>query len=300
MCPSIDGRAETLFSTIDSKLSELLNVPNPWEMCTALGVDNTSVNIGVRNSIKSQILQKNKAVYVNGCPCHVIHNAAQKGGQKYCALSKFYFEEFLINLYFWFEHSTKRKNQLRTFCEFCDQEYRQVIKHVSTRWLSLELAIERCLKQFPSLKSYFLSNSETQARFNRLYEAFDDPMTEIHLLFMQNTLPIFTNANNFLQREEPMIYLLRPHLLSLFKKLLSKFVEPRIIAAAVGKDIHLVNFKSNQLEKEKLVIGFTTHQLLHRLHEDSRVTQQQLSKFYTSERAIFVQTAVLVAMVSFF
>ena len=66
-------------------------------------------------------------------------------------------------------------------------------------------------------------------------------MTEIHLLFMQSTLRIFTIANNFLQRGEQMIYLLRPHLLSLFKKLLSKFVEPRIIAAAVGKDIHLVD-----------------------------------------------------------
>ena len=61
-------------------------------MCTALGVDNTSVNIGVRKSIKSLILQKNKAVYVNGCPCHVIHNVTQKGGQKYCALLKFDFE----------------------------------------------------------------------------------------------------------------------------------------------------------------------------------------------------------------
>ena len=184
----------------------------------------------------------------------------------------------------------KPKNELRTFCESCDQKYCQVIKHVLTRWLSLELAIERCLKQFPSLKSYFLSNSETQARFNRLYEAFEDPMAEIHLLFMQSTLPIHTNANKFLQREEPMIYLLRPHLLSLFKKLLSKFVESRIIAAAVGKDIHLVDFKSNQLEKEKLLIGFTTRQLLRRLHEDGSITQQQLSKFYTSVRAFFVQT----------
>ena len=108
---------------------------------------------------------------------------------------------------------------------------------------------------------------------------------------MLSTLPIFTNANKFLQREEPMIYLLRPHLLSLFKKLLSKFVEPRIIAAAVGKDIHLVDFKSNQLENEKLVIGFTTHQLLRRLHEDGSITQQHLSKFYTFVRAFFVQTA---------
>lgn len=36
-------------------------------------------------------------------------------------LSKFDVEEFLIDLYFWFEYSTKCKNELRSFCEFCDQ-----------------------------------------------------------------------------------------------------------------------------------------------------------------------------------
>lgn len=291
MCPSTDGRAEALFSNIDSKLSELLSLSNPWGMCTALGVDNTSVNIGVHNSLKSRVLQRNKAIYVNGCPCHIIHNGAQKGGQCYCASSKFDAEEFLIDLYFWFEHSTKRKNELRSFCEFCDQEYRKIIKHVSTRWLSLEIAIERCLKQYPSLKSYFLSNSEPQARFHRLHKAFENPMTEIHLLFMQSVLPIFTNANRFLQREEPLIHLLRPSLMSLFRKLLSKFVEPRAIAASGSNYVHLVDFQSNQLGNEKLVIGFTTRQLLRRLHEDGSITNQQVSNFYSSARAFFIRTA---------
>ena len=59
----------------------------------------------------------------------------------------------LIDLYFWFEHSTKRKNELRSFCEFCDQSFHSIIKHVSTRWLSLEIVIERPLKQFHILKS---------------------------------------------------------------------------------------------------------------------------------------------------
>ena len=273
-------------------------MPNPWGMCTALGVDNTSVNIGVRNSIKSRVLQKNKATYISGCPCHIIHNAAQKGAQSYCSSSKFDAENFLIDLYFWFEHSTKRKNELRSFCDFCDQQYRSVIKHVSTRWLSLEIAIERCLKQFPSLKSYFLSNSESQARFNRLHVAFDDPMTELHLLFFQSVLPIFMNANKFLQREEPLIYLLRPHLMSLFKKLLSKFVEPRIIAAAGSDRVHLVDFESNQLGDDKLVIGFTCRQLLRRSLEDGSITNQQVSKFYLSVRAFFIVTAK--ALVPFF
>lgn len=290
MCPSTDGQAQTLFSNIDSKLSELLDLSNPWGMCTALGLDNTSVNIGVRNSIKSRVLQRNKAIYVNGCPCHIIHNAAQKGGQSYSASSKFDTEEFLIDVYFWFEHSTKRKNTLRSFCEFCDQDYRNIIKHVSTRWLSLEIAIERCLKQFPSLKSYFLSSHEPQARFTRLHVAFGDPMIEIHLLFFQSVLGIFTSANKFLQREEPLIHLLRPHLMSLFKKLLSRFVEPRAIAAQV-RDVHLVDFESNQLGNEKLVIGFTTRQLLTRLLEDGSITNQQVTNFYSSVRIFYIHTA---------
>lgn len=58
MCPSRESTAEALFSVIDGKLSELLETPNPWSMCTSLGVDNTSVNIGVRNSIKTRVLQK--------------------------------------------------------------------------------------------------------------------------------------------------------------------------------------------------------------------------------------------------
>ena len=74
MCPSPSGTAEALFAVIDGKLSEMLKVPNPSEMCISLGLDNTFVNIGIQNSIKSRVLQKNDHIYVNGCPCHIIHN----------------------------------------------------------------------------------------------------------------------------------------------------------------------------------------------------------------------------------
>ena len=51
-------------------------------------------------------------------------------------------EELTIDLFYWFDKSTKRKNGLRDYCKFCDQEYRAVVKHVSTQWLSLELAVQ--------------------------------------------------------------------------------------------------------------------------------------------------------------
>jgi len=44
------------------------------------------------------------------------------------------------------------------FCVFCDIEYKEVIMHGSTRWLSLQKAVDRNLQLYKSLKSYFLSN----------------------------------------------------------------------------------------------------------------------------------------------
>ena len=96
-----------------------------------------------------------------------------------------------------FDHSTNIRMNYDHFVNFVtkSQEFCQIIKHVSTRLLCLEIAVERCLKQFPSLKSYFLSNHELQARLSCLSKAFEDPMTELHLLSMLSVLPIFTNAD---------------------------------------------------------------------------------------------------------
>ena len=115
-------------------------------------MDNTSVNIGTRNSLKTRIVEKNPAIFFNGCPCHIIHNAARKASEAFCESCGFDIEEFTIDLYYWFDKSTKRKIELQSYCSFCDQAYRAIIKHVSTRWLSLELAIERALNSAPGQK----------------------------------------------------------------------------------------------------------------------------------------------------
>ena len=129
MCTASAATAEAIYSTVDGKLAELLDTENPWKLCTSVGVDNTSVNIGIHNSLKTRVLLRNSAVYFSGCPCHILHNAAQKAAEVFSSECGFDIEEFTIDLYYWFEKSTKRKNSLRSYCEFCDQQYRSVIKH---------------------------------------------------------------------------------------------------------------------------------------------------------------------------
>ena len=70
----------------------------------------------------------------------------------------------MIDLFYWFDKSTKRKASLMEYCSFCDIDYREIVKHVNTRWLSLERAVSRVLQQYDALKSYFLSEGECWTR----------------------------------------------------------------------------------------------------------------------------------------
>ena len=44
-----------------------------------------------------------------GCPCHIAHNAASNAADFLRKDTKFDVEELLIDIFFWFDKSTKRK-----------------------------------------------------------------------------------------------------------------------------------------------------------------------------------------------
>ena len=75
-----EGTAEALFNNINSILRE--NRVD-WENCVVVGLDNTAVNVGKKNSIMTRVLAKNKNIFVNGCPCHIIHHTANKAAERF-------------------------------------------------------------------------------------------------------------------------------------------------------------------------------------------------------------------------
>ena len=80
MCMSSSSTAEGIFA----KMEEAMTSHNiPWTNCVGLSVDNTSVNMGCRNSIKTRVLDKNPAIYIMGCPCHIVHNTAGKAADAF-------------------------------------------------------------------------------------------------------------------------------------------------------------------------------------------------------------------------
>ncbi len=59
------GTAETIFNKMDEALT---SSGIPWSHCIGTGVDNTSVNLGIRNSIRTRVLQKKSSHLLHGMP----------------------------------------------------------------------------------------------------------------------------------------------------------------------------------------------------------------------------------------
>jgi len=74
------GTAATIFAKIDSVLKKH---SIPWTNCISLSVDNASVNVGDRNSIKTRVLKEHPSLFILGCPCHIAHNNASAAGAVY-------------------------------------------------------------------------------------------------------------------------------------------------------------------------------------------------------------------------
>ena len=119
MCLSKSSRSPGIFFFTDSAMAKY---EIPCSNCIATGVDNISANIGRHKSLIVEARKKNEHIVLMGCPCHIAHNTARKSIKAFCnhLLEHFDVEKLLVDIYFDFDHSSKRKNLLAEFNSFCD------------------------------------------------------------------------------------------------------------------------------------------------------------------------------------
>lgn len=71
-------------------------------------------------------------------------------------------ETLILKVFKEFSSSAKKTEELKSCFEFCEQEYQNVLRHVVTRWLSLFTALDRLIKCWPSIKTYFISQGKKE------------------------------------------------------------------------------------------------------------------------------------------
>jgi hypothetical protein len=179
-----------------------------------------------------------------GCPAHIVHNAAKHGGEALSCDA----ESIIFKIASHFCGSTLRHERLKEFCEFVNVHYMTLPTHTRTRWLTLLLIIERILKLWTALKSYFLSTEESP---KVLMCFFEKEESEIYFSFLQSALTLFQQAILSLEKSD----LILPEMLGTMTHLREKLVQRKQnefigTATATLLDNMLDGSKQQQLRKE--------------------------------------------------
>ena len=189
--------SEIIFSSIIN----ILEKNNLKHKMIAYCADNTNANFGgkARRGTNNIFYKLNKNLNQNiigvGCAAHIIHNAIQTAAD----LLPVDVENIVIKIYSYFYIYTVRVEMLKEFCETAEVEYQKILGYSKTRWLALLPAVERILKIYDPLKSYFLSQDKCP---RILEEFFEKESSKIWLEFVHNQAALFQNAIKLIEGDK--------------------------------------------------------------------------------------------------
>ena len=112
-----------------------------------------------------KLLQKEALIGV-GCPAHILNNCVHHRTDT----MSIDIDNLIFKIYQYFYIYIVRTEKLKEFCTFVDIEYKKLLSHSSTRWLSLFPGIARLIQIFPALRSFFLSQNKPPTMIKSFFE----------------------------------------------------------------------------------------------------------------------------------
>lgn len=275
---------ENIFKLLDN---ELKRHDVSWQNCIAFGCDNASVMTGKHKGVAAFIKKENSHVQIQGCPCHLLHLAAKAGNSQLSINA----EEVLIDLFYYFDKSSKRRHDFQQFQEETGVRLAKILKHGPTRWLSLFECITRLIEQWPALEAYFNKDSGNSTdRQRRIKGFFSNPMSKAYCLFLKNIMPLFLKSNVFLQKEEPVFHKMQESLQNIIVELLIKFVKPKVISECENIFEIQHNVKANQKHRQDVVLGAEVREYLTKLKDDKKISHEEESTFFNEVRCFLSES----------
>ena len=249
---------------------------------------------GRHNSVLSRIKNVQPEVLDIGCICHLA-NLCCVYAVKQLPMPV---EELLIDVYFHFNHSAKRKEQYHEFLEFCDVAPLKILKHASTRWLSLEKCINRFLQQWPALLSYFESHEDRErpGRVKRCADYLASVEMKAYFRFLSFILEPLNAFNTIFQTDATQIAILMPEMNRLLRLFMAKFVLMRAIKSATDRTKVCFADRSVQLDDDILAVGMAMRTMLADSEDD--LTDGTRTHIFKSVRLFYV--AIVEKMVKIF
>lgn len=184
-------KADEIANSISSLLLESLKELHlNQKHISAFSADNANVNFGKHHSVFKLLKLKNENMVKANCSNHVLHNATKYATDRLDVD----IENIVLKIFNHFSVSAKRRDELKSFFDFVDLEWSEIVRHVPTRWLSLTPAVKRLLQNWPAIKSYFQSIDDCPKFFSKIFQN-DDPHSD---LYIQLHFNFFVNVGEVL------------------------------------------------------------------------------------------------------
>ncbi|CAF4037025.1 unnamed protein product [Rotaria sordida] len=268
--------AEAIVKTIHHVLKKHnLNI----EKLTSIGADNINTNYGRYHSVFSIMKLEILNLFKGNCFCHILSNSV-KTSHHYLPVDV---ESYLSQLYSHFSSSSKRVAELKEYFEFVEEDYLRLLQHIKIRWLSLYNSIDRLLKVYDPLSSYFFENdkeNEDQTTYPQIIiNFFSSTVSKCTLHFLHQVLFDIQLKNLELQQYSTSFADLHRIITSLLKKL-----NDRLEQKYFGHHTRSILNSMSKDDQEKTISSFTQYlsnviKYINKYYEEHSLLAETLSIF---------------------
>lgn len=240
-------------------LKSLSDANLPLKNLISVESDGPFVNKKVFRLLNEEILtvRKKGLLDIVTCTIHTVHNSFLKGLEEYGSDAS----DFIISVYNYFDDWPSRWEDFSTIQEKLKVPTHRFIKHVSSRWLTIEPAANRLLEQWKCLEEYFLryipSRKEQKTlntvSYKRIVDCLNEKTMKCQLLFVISSAKLFSQYTSFFQREDPLIHLIYDKIKGLIIKVAGRICTEaaiKLFKSDVSKD----PFESKNLIAQKDII----------------------------------------------
>ena len=122
----------------------------------ALSADSTNTMSGTNEGLYGQLLREAPHILFSGCVNHLIDVAAKKGS----AALPYDVDEVIIKIWYYLDNSDVRQLEMKDFQRLMGYAMKKLMKHVKSRWLSIDEVLPFYLEQWPVLKAFFKKHKD--------------------------------------------------------------------------------------------------------------------------------------------
>ncbi|XP_054722965.1 uncharacterized protein LOC129232887 [Uloborus diversus] len=270
------GTADVMFQCVREVFDQL---PNEKLLC--FFSDGPNVMKSLVAKVKAQIPQ---ILDVSTCNLHKVHNSFSK------ALTVFGgdVELLIVDLYYFFKHSSAKSADLKELQEQLSVADRVLVRHVSSRWLTLETSLIRFIDMFELINTFFRkglsSKSRDGARCKLIKQALHDKSLLPKALFLRNVSDILNRFVGLFQTEAPLIHILYDEMVSLVKTLLGRFLTNSFFQNLPGTDLKVLDVSKAEYWKtaSAIDIGLDTQKAMASLSDTEK------KSFYLGARSFYL------------